>query len=254
MERRVIPEAETKLVILYAMNRLGPVTSMQLLQFLVEYDLMNYFTMQLSLAEMEEQGQVTQHAHPLGSLLLVTQSGAYTLGVFDHRIPVSRRELIDREAPAWHDRFRAEQQTPADSYPMSGGGTCIRLRLMEGDDSLLDLLFRLPDEASLPFLQKRWRSAAQGVYEAITLALTADYDPNAPAAPLPEGTILQKAGRGDWLLSLSDNAADPSMTFMFALPDEHLARHYAAVWPQRGEALRTAILRRLRQADLTQDD
>lgn len=252
MERRFITEAETKLVILYAMNRLGPVTSMQLLQFLVEYDLMNYFTMQLSLAEMEEQGQVTQHAHPLGSLLLVTQSGAYTLGVFDHRIPISRRELIDREAPAWHARFRAEQQTPADSYPLSGGGTCIRLRLMEGDDSLLDLLLQLPDEASFTFLQKRWRSAAQGVYEAITLTLSGDYDPAAPSAPLPAVATLSKAGHGDWLLSLCDAPDDPTMTLMLSLPDEHLARHYAAAWPDRGEALRTSILRQLQEAETKQ--
>lgn len=249
MERRVIPEAETKLVILYALVRLGPVTSMQLLQFLVEYDLMNYFTMQLSLSEMEEAGQITQHPHPLGSLLLVTQSGAYTLGVFDHRIPISRRELIDREAPAWHERFRSEQQTPADSYPLSGGGTCIRLRLMEGDDSLMDILLKLGDDASFTFLQKRWRSAAQGVYEAVTLSLSADYDPAAASPELPPVATLSRAGHGDWLLSLNDRAADPTMTLMLSLPDEHLARHYAAVWPDRGDALRISILRQLQEAD-----
>ena len=41
MERRIVPEAELKLVILYTLRKLGPVTSMQLLQFLVEEDLMN---------------------------------------------------------------------------------------------------------------------------------------------------------------------------------------------------------------------
>ena len=249
MERRIIPEAETKLVILYALNRLGPVTSMQLLQFLVENDLMNYFTMQLSLCEMEEQGQVAQHAHPLGSLLLVTESGAYTLGVFDHRIPASRRGVIDREAPAWHDRFRAEQQTPADSYPLAGGGTCIRLRLMEGDDSLLDLLLQLPDENAFTFLQKRWRSAAQGVYEAVSLALGDGYAPDAVLPEMPDVATLQKAGSRDWLLSLTDRPEAPTMTLMLSIPDEHLARYYAARWPGCGETLRASILRQLHEAE-----
>ena len=245
MERRNISEAETKLIILYALNRLGPVTSMQLLQFLVENDLMNYFTMQLNLSELQEQGQVGQHAHPLGSLLLVTEAGAYTLGLFDHRIPASRRSLIDREAPVWHDRFRSEQQTPADSYPLAGGGTCIRLRLMEADDSLLDILLQLPDEQAFTFLHRRWRSAAQGVYTDMTRALSDGYDAAAPMADLPDVATLRKAGHGDWLLSLNDRSESPTMTLMLSLPDEHLARYYAAMWPSRGEALRASILRQL---------
>ena len=52
MERKYIPEPESKLTILYALRGLGPVTDTELLQFLVELDLMNYFTMQLNLCDM----------------------------------------------------------------------------------------------------------------------------------------------------------------------------------------------------------
>ena len=58
MERKHIPEPESKLTILYALRGLGPVTDTELLQFLVELDLMNYFTMQLNLCDMEEQGDL----------------------------------------------------------------------------------------------------------------------------------------------------------------------------------------------------
>lgn len=249
MERRVIPEAETKLVILYTLNRLGPVTNMQLLQFMVEYDLMNYFDMQLCLSEMEEQGQLTQQVHPLGSLLLATEAGAYALDVFDHRIPLSRRELIDREAPAWHDRFRAEQQTPADSYTVSDGSMCIRLRLMEGEASLLDLLLKLPNDASLPFLQKRWQSAAQGIYATITGELGKGYDAARFNAPMPENTTMQQTPHGDWLIQFLDQLEDPTMTLMLSIPDEHLARYYAAAWPACGPKLRMSILQQLQEAE-----
>lgn len=247
MNRKHIPDSENKLIILYALNRLGPVTGMQLLQFLVEMDLMNYFGMQLNLVELQEQRQVAERAHPLGGLLLVTEKGAYTLGAFDHRIPASRRELIDRNAAAWHERFRTEQQTLAESFPLSEGGMCIRLRLMEADTALLDLLLTVPEEASMTFLSRRWRAAAQDFYTALTLALSEDFDSAAEETSLPATTTLQQAAQGSWLLSLNDTADKPTMTLMLSMPDEHLARHYAVRWPQEGEALRTLILRELEE-------
>ena len=214
--RKHIPDSENKLVILYALNRLGPVTGMQLLQFLVEMDLMNYFGMQLNLVELQEQQQVAERAHPLGGLLLVTEKGAYTLGAFDHRIPASRRELIDQNAAIWHEKFRTEQQTLAESFPLSDGGMCIRLRLMEADTAL-------------------------------TLALSEGFDGAVPDSPLPETTTLQQTSEGSWLLSLNDQPHKPTMTLMLSMPDEHLARHYAARWPQEGESWRTLILRELEE-------
>ena len=116
MERKHIPETENRLLILYTLRQVGPVTAMQLLQAMAESDTMNYITMQLNLSEMEQQGQLTTRAHPLGSLLEMTQEGHYTLSTFAHRIPASRREIIDALAPEWKQRFRAEQESPAESF------------------------------------------------------------------------------------------------------------------------------------------
>lgn len=246
MERRTIPEAENRLVILYALNSLGSATDMQLLQFMTEFDMMNYFTLQLGLCDMEEQGQLRQHPHPLGSLLEVTDQGLYTLRAFDHRIPSSRRVLIDREAPAWRERFRWEQQTPADAYPLPGGAMCLRLCLMEGDASLLDILLVLPEGAPLAFVQQRWHKAAHQVYGGVTETLTAGYQQSARySAPLPASAWLQKAGHGEWFLSLETEG----MTLMLSLPDEQLARCCAMAWPQEAEGLHGLVLAQLTAAD-----
>lgn len=250
MERRNITEAETKLVLLYALDRLGPVTDMQLLQFLAEQDLMDYFTMQLNLSELTEQGQVTPVEHPLGTLLGIAPAGAYALEVFTQRIPASRRAVIDEHAPAYREDFRGEQETPAQSGAAVGSGTGIRLCLMEGRTALLDLLLRLPDAETPVFLQKRWRLAAQGVYEDVNRLLARDFDAAAPAPDLPDTAALQQDAHGDWLLSLTDTLADPSVTLLLSLPDEHLARHCAAAWPAHSAALRGLVLDRLRAADV----
>lgn len=245
MERRIIPEAENRLIILYTLRRLGPCTATQLLQFMVEIDIMNYFTLQLGLCEMEEQGQLVQHAHPLGSLLAPTESGAFTLDTFMSRIPHSRRVQIDEAAPAYRTRFRLEQQTPAECRPMPDGQNCLRLRLMEGESALLDIMLTQPAERSFPLLGKHWEHAAQPVLEAVTARLMSDSALEGEPAPLPEGASLIPTASGDWRLTLVHCIDDVLMTMLISLPSEQLCRLCASHWTENAEELRQFILAEL---------
>ena len=240
MERKHIPESENKLTILYALRGLGPCTAMQLLQFLVEQDLMNYFTLQLSLSDLEEQGQLQPVPHPIGDLMTLTPDGQYAISVFAQRIPVSRRQLMDAAFPAWKERFRLEQLAPAESFTLQDGRACLRLRLLEGGAALMDMLLTL--EAPFTLLEQRWRCAAQDVYNAVTLSLTEGFDPAAVPAPLPDTAAIQQSGGSEWLLSLVDDAATPALTLLLTLADESLARHCAARWPGKCQHIRRHIL------------
>ena len=247
MERKIIPETENRLVILYAMSRLGPVTAMQLLRFVVELDLMNYITLQLSLSEMEQQGQITRRAHPGGELLEITAEGRFTLESFERHIPRSRRARMDEGAGAYRPRFRQEQLAPADAVTLADGTACVRLRLLEERASLMDVLVYMPLSQVPTVLEERWHACAQEVYEAVMAALTANYAPDAPVSEAPEGALRQ-AEAGEWLLSLSDSGEKPGLSLMMPLPGEHLARFCAARWPEVCDGLRTLIVGRLRQA------
>ena len=248
MERRVIPETENRLVILYALGHLGPATGMQLLQYMVELDLMNYITLQLTLAELEEQRQVARRAHPCGELWEMTEEGRFALESFERRIPQSRRERMARAAATWRPRFRQEQLAPADAVALSDGSACVRLRLLEERAALMDVMLYVPAGQVPTMLENRWHACAQGVYEAVMEALTEGYAPEAPAPEIGEG-VLRQADGGEWLLSLSDGAEKPAISLLLPLPGEHLARWCAARWPSVCGALRALMLTRLEAAD-----
>ena len=247
MERKVIPESENRLVILYAMGRLGPVTGMQLLRFMTDADLMNYITLQLSLGELEQQGHLARRAHPCGELWELTPEGRFALESFERRIPQSRRDRMDSEAQRCRTRFKQEQLAPAETIPLADGSACVRLRLMEERASLMDVTIYAPAEQSLTLVEERWHACAQTVYEAVMAALAKDYDPAAEMPDTPGGTLRQTE-EGEWLLSLSDRMERPSFALLLSLPGEHLARWCAANWPDACERLRTLILTQLRQA------
>lgn len=244
MERKHIPESENRLVILFALHLLGPCTATQLLQLMVEKDLMNYFTLQLGLADMEQQGQIVTRPHALGSLVEMTDAGRYALDEFSHRIPLSRRSAIEADAPLWRDRFRLEQQTPAECFPLNDGAQCLRLRLLEGESPLMELLLTRPGDEHITFLQRRWCAAAQVIYNAVNLTLAQGFD---PAAPLPEVSAcdIQQLTDSEWLLSLCDRQDKPAITLLLTLADERLARYCAARWPEHCGELHGMILQEL---------
>ena len=248
MERRHIPETENRLIILYALHRLGPVTAMQLLQAMAEADLMNYITMQLSLSDMERQGQITQRAHPLGNLIEITGEGDYILRSFEKRIPASRRTLIDERAEGWKERFATEQMAPAESFTLPDGRTVIHLRLLDKAATLMDLMLYLPAGKTYTLLPERWRSSVQVTYSTVLAHLTADYD---PSRPMPDAALtesVRQCGLEEWLLTLTDNPASPAIDLMMSLPDEHLARCSALRWPLVCGEIRDFVLEVLENA------
>ena len=242
MERKHIPETENRLIILYTLRRLGPVTAMQLLQAVAEADLMNYITMQLALSEMESQGQITQRAHPLGNLIEVTGEGDFILRSFEKRIPASRRSLIDEHAEGWKDRFATEQMAPAESFTLPDGRAVIHLRLLDKAATLMDLMLYLPAGKTLTLLPERWRACVQVTYSTVLAHLTADYD---PSQPMPDAALtesVRQCGLEEWLLTLTDHPTAPSIDLMMSLPEEHLARCSALRWPLVCEEIRQFVL------------
>ena len=238
MERKLIPEAETRLTLLFALRELGPVSSPQLLEFMVTLDVMNYFELQLNLLAMEDQGQVAEEAHPSGSLFCITPAGEYALNAFRHRIPYSTRELIQQHAEEWRNRFRLEQQTLTDLFQRADGAWCARLRLLDNTRPMLDLLLILEEKQLSGNLRDRWRSHAAEVYRSVMGSLTSGGSEPLPEE-IPEQTAISQMGEDSWLVCLDS----PGWTLMMTVADEETAKLSAYRWKKKQAALRRRILR-----------
>ena len=248
MERKHIPETENRLIILYTLRQLGPVTATQLLQAMAEADLMNYITMQLALSDMESQGQISQRAHPLGNLIEITSEGDYILRSFEKRIPASRRSIVDEQAHDWRSRFQAEQMAPAEAFTLPDGRSVIHLRLLDKAATLMDLLLYLPAGQTYTLLPDRWRSSVQLTYSTVLAYLTADYSPDMPMPEPGETETIRQCRLDEWLLTLTDEPETPGIDMILSLPDEHLARCCAQRWPIVAADIRAFVLEMLDNA------
>ena len=170
MQRRP-SDLENKLLLLHAVDRLGAVTAPQLLAFMAENDGMDYITLQLCLAELDDAGLLRRRPHALGMLYTLTGEGLDTLSMFRARVPHSRLEGINRVADNWRIRFRRERQMLSDFERAPNGDYAVRLRVMERNEPLLDMTISVPTHGQAQRMCDAWAARAGDIYAHIMHAL-----------------------------------------------------------------------------------
>ena len=232
LDRKIIPDREYRLTILCCLQHLGPVTVTELFRFVSALNLMNYIDLQLNLIDLEEQQQLTRTPRGSDELITATEAGLYTLNSFSGQIPASRRESIASAAEEWRNRFSTEQQTLAEVFPLEGGRCCVRLRLMERETVLIDLVQEL-EVPTVTSLRERWRKGSGEIYALVMALLAQGYEGTSPQEELPENAQLQQLQSGDWLLSLSGQ----TINLLLSLPEKSLAERMAVNWPGAQQTL-----------------
>lgn len=230
---------EDKLLILYTLQQLGPVTNLQLLQFMVDNQLMDYMTLQLALGDMLEAGQLEMIPHALGALYRLTPQGESALDLFVKRVPHSRRQAAAQAAQTWKGRFEMEKQVLADFKKREDGRYLLSLSLLEKDAPLLLIRLALPAWNMADCFARRWPSQAQAIYAHSIHCLSAGYHSGRRTLGGAAGFALTpQEGREPLLCLAWGPPQNPDFTLALPLPpDEDLACHFIARFHSQAQAL-----------------
>ncbi len=239
MSLRQVPASENQLVLLYALGKLDSATEMELNQFMTEEGVMNYFSLEMALSELDVQNAIRYDAHPLGEMLSLTHEGQYLLDTFLTRIPPSMRRKLDAACPVWKERFHREQQSPVAAYVQKDGRTCVQLKLLEGGMTLLSIMLVMDQRPT--FLQERWFLASREIYEAVSRALTETES----GLPFPEEAAIFPSEGGEWLLCLRSPGETPDFAVILSWPIREDLQAWARAWPLQRDRMKMEILRLL---------
>ncbi len=171
---RRTPENEQKLMVLYSLARLGPCTELQLLRFLFEHDLLNYFEMMFALNDLCDRGQAARTKKNAGFLYQITEAGREALALFGGRVPMSLKTLLDETEAEWTNRFRQETQCRQQIVQTDRGEYELNLKVVEQDMDMLRLSLSLPTRDLADRLAKRWPEKAGEIYDTVIRILTED--------------------------------------------------------------------------------
>jgi hypothetical protein len=247
MISRKTPDLENKLLILFAVDELGPLTSLQLLQFLAESGLMDYITMQLALGDMLAAGYISSIPHALGTLYTLSSEGRESLSLFLHRLPHSTRTLIHDAVPRWKPRFARETQMLAEFYRRGDSKYDLRLRLMEKDAPLMDMTIILPTRDLADRYSRRWPQAAAEFYGFMMKELGDAFSPDSLAPEsMPEGAAIDRESAQGCILHLHHcKPTVPAITLALALPTESMSLFFARCWEEKAEGICSFLIAKL---------
>lgn len=169
---RRTPDEEQKLVVLECLKQLGPCTEMQLLQFLFEYDLMNYFEMMFALNDLCDRGQAARAKAQTGYAYQLTAAGEEALQLFGNRVPRSLQALLKSKGATWKRRFQQEAQSRQKVEQTDRGDYQLSLAVVEQDRDLMNLNLTLPTRDLARQMAEKWPRKASEVYAAVIRILS----------------------------------------------------------------------------------
>ncbi|MCR4778448.1 MAG: DUF4364 family protein [Lachnospiraceae bacterium] len=154
-----------KLIILYFLSKVDyPLTNAEISGFLLEREYTNYFTIQEVISDLLDSELISSTQIRNSSYFQLTPAGKETLSYFDNEISDSIKSEIDQFLRENSYKLRSEYQSPAEYYETKKGEYTVRLRIIEGESTLLDLSYVVPSESKAIEICDGWSKNNEKIY------------------------------------------------------------------------------------------
>jgi len=165
--RHRLGEVERKVLTLYSLHTLGECGNLQLISFMVENDIMNYFDLQTALGDLRDAGQAARTPVEADYLYQLTPAGEEALRMFLPRAPASLLKRVEEAAPSFRERFDREREMPARIVHDEGNEYHVSMQIVERRMPLMSIDVSLPTAELAARFRDRWVGVAQDIYEYI---------------------------------------------------------------------------------------
>ena len=167
-------EIERKLLTLYALRELGTCSNLQLIAFMAENDLMNYFDLQSSLFELSRGGQLIKEPGPNDEYYTITPLGEEAIGFFRLRLTDSALQRVDAAAPLFRKQMRRDRELYSSINHEGRNEYHTRLGIREGGMDLMLLDLSLPTAELAERFREGWADKAKEIYDLIISSLSGE--------------------------------------------------------------------------------
>lgn len=160
-------ELQDKLIILFILNKFDiPLTQTQLTDFILDMNLMNYFTASQYINEMHEQNFLLCLENNNSPIYLLSKDGKNTLLIFNDKLPKQKCEDIITKVKIYRSKFaqareiRAEYNKKIDTKNEFE----VILKLFESGNPLMNLSFTVFSQNTAKKICSSWKNNATIYY------------------------------------------------------------------------------------------
>ena len=155
------PFTTYKLIILYMLqNSEGDLTNSQITDFILDRKYTNYFQLQQAVSELVEADLVEMSSQSNRTYYRLTEEGKNTLKYFSKELSSDIKKEVEEYLNSLHCKIEEHLLTREGSYS-------VRLRIIEGGVSIVDLGIKVPNLAAAQSVCESWPYKYQNVYDKI---------------------------------------------------------------------------------------
>ena len=167
-------DMERKVLTLHALKQLGECGNLQLIVFMTETDIMNYFDLQTSLFDLRDAGQAARSPQVADDLYEITPAGEEALALLSSLVPQSLIEMVTAQASVYRERFSRQREKAARIVHDGGNEYHVSMQINEQKMPLISIDLSLPTAELAARFRDRWMDNAQDIYEFIIHRLSGE--------------------------------------------------------------------------------
>lgn len=157
-----------KLMVLYMLDKVTfPLTNNQISEFILTQGYTDYFHVQQALSDLVETELIHMDTIRNTSQYHLTENGAETLSFFGKEISPDIKKDIDNFLQENAYELRNEVNTTADYYLNSEQEYCVRCKVHERNQDLIDLTITVPTEDAAIHACDNWKKNSQKIYASV---------------------------------------------------------------------------------------
>ena len=169
------PDPENKLTLLFLIEKMDlPLNRGQITDYIIKDALMDYFTLQKTLAELIEGGYLEAETQDNKTLYSITDEGLNILEMFGKRISSEVRAKINAFVKEQKREIQREFENTAIFFPGADGlEYLVKCGVYEEGRVLMELSLTVDTRDQARLIQSNWKENAKIIYGEIIRALAA---------------------------------------------------------------------------------
>lgn len=157
--------ADKKLIILYLLGNINiPLTKTQITNAVLENNLIDFFTLQQCISELESTEVVRQVDYQKRKCYEITDTGRKTVEVFLQRIPKSSMEIMDQYILRNKESLKKESQVISEYRKIAENEYIVNLKVIENELVLIDLKLSVVSSKQAKHICEKWKNSSEKIY------------------------------------------------------------------------------------------
>ena len=157
--------AENKVLLLFFFNRVKiPVSNMQLTRIMLENRFMNYFLLQQSVSEMQQDKLIVTETKDNIDYYSLADEGHKMLDMFIDLVPLGIRKRLDENIDTIRSAMRLETSVIAEYTLENENEYEVKCRIVEDFNPLIDIRLSVGSREDARSICKNWKTHAKEVY------------------------------------------------------------------------------------------